>query len=61
MSYPYFRDSQGFLGRPLLALACAVAMGCLLAWARVGLPLEIAAAAVLFLAVYLWGRSKKLK
>jgi hypothetical protein len=60
MPYPYFREPHGFLGRPLLALVCAVGMGWLLGWARVGLPIEIAAATVVFLTVYLWRRSKKL-
>jgi hypothetical protein len=43
MPYPYFPEPRGFVGRPLLALLFAVAIGCLLACVQIGLPLEIAA------------------
>lgn len=48
----------GFRGRPVIALAIAVGVGCLLEWMGIGLWLGVAATVVIFLAVYLFNRSK---
>ena len=61
MPYPYFSESHGFVGRPLLALLLAVGVGCLLAWAKIGLPLEIAASVTVFLGVYILNRPRRSK
>jgi hypothetical protein len=50
------------MGRPLLALLVADAMDCLLAWANVGLRLEIAAAVTVFImGVYSLNRPRRAK
>jgi hypothetical protein len=59
MPYPNFSEPRGFVGRPLVALLFAVGIGCLLAWARIGLAVEIAASVAVFLGVYLLNRPKK--
>ena len=48
----------GFRGRPVVALAIAVGIGCLLAWTGIGPRLGIAATFVIFLFLYLFNRSK---
>ena len=48
----------GFRGRPVVALAIAVGVGCLLEWTGIGLSLGIASTVVMFLVIYLFNRSK---
>ena len=53
---PCFSESRVFVSRPLLALPFAVHIGCLLAWTRFGLPVEISTSVVGLLSMDLLNR-----
>jgi hypothetical protein len=48
----------GFRGRPAIALAIAVGIGCFLIWTGMGLRLGLASTVVIFLVIYLFNRSE---